>query len=52
MSIGITLSDRLLQALCQSVVASALVFAAVCWGGGIKAGKASSVVRLGLNNLE
>ncbi len=54
--------NRLLNIFCQSVVASALFFAVVCWGGGIRTGeasrlnkvvrKASSVVGLELDNLE
>ncbi len=54
--------NRLLRIFYQSVVASALFFAVVCWGGGIRAGeasrlnklvrKASSVVGLDLDSLE
>ncbi len=54
--------NRLLKIFYQSIVASALFFAVVCWGGGIRAGeasrlnklvrKASSVVRLELDILE
>lgn len=54
--------SRLLQIFYQSVVASALFFTVVCWGGGIMAGetnrlnklvrKASSVVGLKLDSLE
>ncbi len=54
--------NRLLKIFYQSTVASALFFAVVCWGGGIRAGeasrlnklvrKASSVVGLELDSLE
>ncbi len=54
--------NRLLKIFYQSVVASALFFAVVCWGGGIRAGeasrlskllrKASSVVGMELDSLE
>ena len=54
--------NKLLKTFYQSMVASTLFFAVVCWGGGIKAGeanrlnrlvkRASSVVGLKLDSLE